>query len=125
MEKKLTDKILNHLLHAKTADGRVGCRVQPREDTSNFAWLSIVASKTYDTRSNIVLDVLVGYSVEYLELNAQYDENQSGMDYDLYFVKKEVYYNIKDHLSLYTILGRFLEDFSQIEPIANTDHPVY
>jgi hypothetical protein len=72
-----------------------------------------------------VLDVLVGYSVEYLELNAQYDENQSGMDYDLYFVKKEVYYNIKDHLSLYTILGRFLEDFSQIEPIANTDHPVY
>lgn len=124
MKQKLSHKILHHLKYGKTADGQVGCRVS-LADSKNSGWLSIKAKKHYDSRFEPVREDIIGYEVEYIELNENYDEERDGMDFDLFLIKRESYTNIKDVNELERIISKWVDDFSIIEPISNVSHPMH
>jgi len=124
MIQKITDKILNHLKYGKTANGRVGCRVEAIEDKANKAWISISTKKNYDVRKDPTQETIICYEIEYVELDKSYSE-EKGMDFDLFLVKKEMFYNLKDVSKLEETLRRWVRDFSIIEPIANVSHPMF
>ncbi|MFZ6011066.1 MAG: hypothetical protein ACOYXT_12035 [Bacteroidota bacterium] len=123
MQQKLSDKILNHLKHGKTSHGKVGCKVRPTEGEENSAWISIVAKKGFDTRTELIQEVIICYEIEYLELNKDYDEEDDAFDFDLFLVKQELYYNLKDISQLERVLHKWVDDFSLIEPLSNISHP--
>lgn len=122
---ELSDKILNHLKHGKSANGQVGCAVKPERKDTNKAWISISAKKGYDSRRDPIQEYIICYEIEYIELDENYDEKKNGMDFDLFLFKKENYYNIKDAVQLERLLHKWLEDLSIIEPISNVNHPMY
>ncbi|GAB3831336.1 hypothetical protein [Hymenobacter jeollabukensis] len=116
--------ILAQLHYGRTANGAVGCRVLPTGDNpDNQAWLKVIARKAVDARVNPPHETVWGYEVEYLELRADYDEDQHGFDYDLFYVRREIYYNLKDEAALIHVVRRWLSDLQQLRPLANTDYP--
>ncbi|RAK63855.1 hypothetical protein DLM85_20110 [Hymenobacter edaphi] len=66
---------------------------------------------------------MLGYEVEYGELRADHDEDQHGFDYDLFYVRREIFYDLKDEDALNQALHRWLSDLHQLRPLANTDYP--
>lgn len=120
----LNGKILNHLKYAKTARGMVGCKVLPTgKNINNLAWITIEMRRMYDFSGDIQREIFLAYEIEYVELNEKYREEEHVLDYDLFLVRKEHYFNIKTVEELERILRNWLDDFSVIQPIADSDHP--
>lgn len=122
---KISDKILNHLAYSKSSGGLVGCQVKPTMDSLNKAWLSIRAKKGYDIRAEPNKEYITGYEIEFIELDKNYSEEETGMDFDLFLIKKIVYYNLKNVDQLERILREWISDFASIQPISNISHPMY
>lgn len=120
---KLSEKIINHLAYAKAFDGRVGSKVSATgTNSNNCAWIYIIAKKVYDVsgESNFIC-----YEVAYSEFKETYNEEEHGLDYDLFLVREEFFYNIESIEGVEAILTKWMNDFSCIEPIVNVGHPMY
>jgi len=63
------------------------------------------------------------FEVEGFELKADNDEEKNGHDWDLFLVRTEIYHNIKNESELAKIMGKWLTDAYDIEPVANIDLP--
>jgi hypothetical protein len=121
---KLSEKILNQLQYGKTSKGMVGCKVQATgENKSNHAWIGIEMMKHYDMQTEITKEYFIAFEVEYVELDEKYNAEEDVLDYDLFLVKKERFFNIKTVEELENILRKWVEDFTIIQPIANVGHP--
>ncbi len=116
---KVNERILNHLEYAETFQGRVGCKVNPTgENKNNLAWIVIKMDRESDLR-------LAGYEIDYIELDEKYQEEINGLDYDLYIVSETKVRNITNVEELEQILLKWVNDFSNLQPIANVKHPFY
>ncbi len=117
-------KILNQLKNGRTADGMVGAKVAANGDNpNNKAWITVVMRKGADYSENVRKHYFLNYEIEYLEFDEKYNENDNGYDWDLFLVRTEKYYNIKDEKDLERILLKWLENVNVLEPIANIELP--
>lgn len=115
-------KILNQMRRGRTSDGRVGAKVLPTgENSNNHAWVTVLLNKAYD--SVLSKTYFVSYEVEYLEL--AHDYNEYADDYDRYYVRKEVFYNIEGELALEAVIRKWLPNVGDLAPAANIGHPVF
>jgi hypothetical protein len=123
---KIAPNTINRLKFGRTAKGMVGCQVKPTgQNQNNMAWLTVIAKKSADCTVEPTPYHFINYEVEYLELREGYDENLHGFDYDRFYVKKETYFNIKTEEELETLLSAWIDDFSVLTHIGNTNHPYY
>lgn len=114
-------KLSNQLKFGKTNDGRIGAQIKPTgKNPHNKAWLTVVMRKTKDSNE---IDEFYCYEVEYLELDENYSEEIYGLDYDLFYVKKETYFNIKNEKELANVLSAWLTDVNALKPVAQINHP--
>ncbi len=117
-------KILNQLKHGKTADGMVGAKVVANGDNlNNKAWITVVMKKGADYRESVTKYYFLNYEIEYLEFDEKYNEEDNAYDWDLFLVRTEKYYNIKDDKDLERILLKWLENVNILEPVANIELP--
>ncbi len=117
-------KILNQLKNGRTADGMVGAKVAANGDNpNNKAWITVVMRKGADYSATVTKHYFLNYEIEYLEFDEKYNENDNGYDWDLFLVRTEKYYNIKDEKDLERILLKWLENVNVLEPIANIELP--
>ena len=117
-------KILNQLKNGRTADGMVGSQISATgENPNNKAWITVVMKKGVDCRGEITKHYFLNYEIEYLEFDEKYNEEIHGYDWDLFLIRTEKYYNIKDELELERLLGKWLTDVNVLKPISNTDLP--
>jgi len=125
--KKLSNidfKILNQLKNGRTADGMVGAKIAATGDNpNNKAWITVVMRKGADCSEAITKYYFLNYEIEYLEFDEKYEEEVNGFDWDLFLVRTEKFYNIKDEIELEKILGRWLEDVNVLKPVANIELP--
>ncbi len=118
-------KILNQLKNGRTADGKVGAKVNPTGDNpDNFAWITVEMIKGADCRKPIVRYYFLHYEIVYVEFRADYIEEIHGYDWDQFLVRTETYHNIKDEMELEQLLGKWLDDVNTLRPMANIDHPM-
>jgi len=121
---QLPEKIINRLKYGKTANGEVGMRVCPTgKNQRNKAWIKIKAIKGADCIAELGYSYFLCYEVEYIELQETYNADLHGYDADLFLVKKEIYYNIKDETALEEVLSIWMDDFTQLKHIGNIDYP--
>jgi len=65
------------------------------------------------------------YEVEYLELDEAYSAELYGLDYDLFYVKKEIFFNIKNENELEALLIDWLPSLNVLKPVAQISHPCF
>jgi hypothetical protein len=78
-----------------------------------------------DAREEPVKEFILSYEIDYIELDEGYNEETNGMDFDLFLVKKETYFNLKSVDQLEFILNKWINDFSILQPVANISHPMF
>ncbi len=83
-----------------------------------------MARKGYDASQQPLIEKVLCYEIEYIELKENYDIEEDNADFDLFLVKKETFYNLKEVSGLEVILSRWVDDFSVFEPISNVSHPM-
>ena len=121
---KIDFKILNQLKNGKTADGMVGAKVASTgNNPNNKAWITVVMRKGADCRESVTNHYFLNYEVEYWEFDEKYNEEDNGFNWDLFLVRTEKYYNIKNEIELERILLKWLENVNVLEPIANIELP--
>jgi hypothetical protein len=113
----ISDKILNQLRSARTADGRVGMRVYSDRDSQTVAWISIVIPNRTETTDEV-------FEIEYIELTSDWLTDPDGWDWDYYLASSEIY-RVTNLAELESKLSSWTEDLSGLEPIANVDHPKF
>lgn len=117
-------KILNHLRYGKTALGKVGAVVKPTGGyPDNQAWITVVMKNAVELVNGYPKPGFLNYEVEYMEFKAEYNEELYGYHWDLFLVRTETYHNIKDEWALEQILSKWLNDMSQLQPVARISHP--
>ncbi len=82
--------------------------------------MTVVMRKTKNSNG---IDKFYCFEVEYLELDENYSEEIYGLDYALFYVKKETYFNIKDERELETLLSHWLPTLDALKPVAQINHP--
>jgi len=123
-ETNIDFKILNQLKNGKTANGMVGAKVSPTGDNpNNKAWITVIMQKLADCRGPITKYTFLNYELEYLEFDERYDEETCGYDWDLFLIRTEKFYNIKDELELEKLLGKWLENVNSLKPVSNIELP--
>jgi len=117
-------KILNQLKNGRTADGKVGAKVAATGDNpNNKAWITVVMRKGADCTQAITKYYFLSYEIEYLEFDEKYKEEINGYDWDLFLVRTEKFYNIKNEIELEKLLGKWLKDVNHLKPVANIELP--
>ncbi len=117
-------RILNQLEHGKTYDGMVGAVVAATGDNpNNKAWITVVMKKGVDYRNEQVHYYFLHYEIEYLEFSEIYEEELHGYDWDMFLIRTEKYYNIKDEIGLEKLLKKWLADVNTLKPVANIGLP--
>ncbi len=117
-------KILNQLENGITADGMVGSKVAATGDNpNNKAWITVIMKKGADCRKEIIKYYFLNYEIEYHEYDEKYDEEIHEYDWDLFLIRTEKYYNIKDDLELERLLKKWLIDVNILKPVSNINLP--
>jgi hypothetical protein len=101
----------------------VGAKVKPTGDNpNNKAWITVVMKKGADFSAAIAKYPFLNYEIEYLEFDEKYEEEKHGYDWDLFLVRTETHHNIKDETELERILGKWLDNVNDLQPVANIQH---
>ncbi len=109
------------LYYGKSHNGMVGAKVKATGDNANNpAWIVIKPVKKPDYISDTIVQ---NFEVEYLELREDYNEEQHGWDYDYFYVKKEIYYNIQSEIELINLLKTWISDLNNLKHISDIEHP--
>ncbi|WP_157637743.1 hypothetical protein [Flexithrix dorotheae] len=115
---------MNQLKNGRTANGMVGAKVSATgQNPNNKAWITVLMIKGADCREEITKFYFLNYEVEYLEFDEKYNEEIHGNDWDLFLIRTEKYYNIKDEIALENILRIWLDDVNRLKPVANIELP--
>lgn len=120
---KISPRIMNQLTFGKTLNGKVGAKVKATgNNPNNQAWITILMNKLIDRDG---FSQFLNFQVEYIELKADFDEIKDNLDYDLYCVRKEIFYNINSEQELINLINNWLTDVDTLQPVAQINHPAY